>query len=86
MRFIVFDDALNQNDKRWTADNFAAALRTPLAAIGVNVVRRRGSGGTNFQAQGISAKTHNAKSEKVRHIVESVLNSQALQETSVQSK
>jgi hypothetical protein len=86
MRFIVFDDALKQNDTRWTADDFAASLRTPLAAIGVSVVRRHGLGGTGFQAQGISAKTHNAKSEKVRHIVESVLNLQVSQETSTQSK
>jgi hypothetical protein len=84
MRFIVFDDALKRNDQRWTADNFAAALRTPLAAIGVSVVRRRGLGGTGFQAQGISAKAYNAKSEKVRQIVEGVLISRVPQETSTQ--
>ena len=90
MRFIVFDDALKRNDQRWTADNFATALRAPMAAIGVSVVRRHGLGGTSqkngFQAHGISARAHNAKSEKVRHIVESVLSLQASQETNIQSK
>jgi hypothetical protein len=83
MRFIVFDDAPKRNDQRGTADNFAAALRAPLATIGVKVVRRRGLGGTAFQARGIPARVHNTKSEKVKRIVETVLSLQSPQETSI---
>lgn len=81
MRFIVFDDALPGNDRGWTADSFAAALRAPLAAIGVRVVRRHGSEGdfnrSGFQAHGLSATVHKAKSEKVRHVAENVLSFRA---------
>ncbi len=83
MRFVVFDDAPPSNDRGWTADNFAAALRAPLAAIGVRVVRQRGSEGNSnrsgFQAHGHSAKIYKAKSEKVQSVVESVLSLRAPQ-------
>jgi hypothetical protein len=83
MRFVVFDDAVQGNDKGWMADNFAAALRPPLAAIGVRVVRQHGPGGAanrgGFQAHGLSANSHKAKSEKVARVVESVLSFRAPQ-------
>ena len=78
MRFVVFDDAPSENERGWMADDLAVALRAPLAAIGVRVVRRRRSEGNSkisgFQAHGISAKAYKAKSEKVRSVLESVLN------------
>jgi hypothetical protein len=77
MRYVVYDDSVQQNDRGWMADNFAAALRAPLAAIGVRVVRQRGSGAnfdrSGFQAHGLSARVHKTKSEKVQHVIESVL-------------
>lgn len=79
MRLVVFDDALLENDQGWTADEVAAALRAPLAAIGVRVVRRHrsagNSNGSGFQAHGLSARAYKAKSEKVRSVLESVLKS-----------
>ena len=77
MQFVVFDDALPGNDRGWMADDFADALRAPLAAIGVRVVRQHRfegfSNGSGFQARGLSAKAYKAKSEKVRNVVEDVL-------------
>ena len=78
MRFIVSDDAPADSGLGWTAEELAAALRAPLAAIGVRVVRQRGSGGNSkrsgFHARGISARAYKAKSDKVRSVLESVLN------------
>ena len=78
MRFVVFDDAPSENERGWTADELAAGLRAPLAAIGVRVVRQKRSEGNSkrsgFQAHGISAKAYKAKSEKVLSVLESVLN------------
>jgi hypothetical protein len=78
MRFVVFDDAPSENQRGWTADELAAGLRAPLAAIGVRVVRQQRSEGNSkrsgFQAHGISAKAYKAKSEKVRSVLESLLN------------
>ncbi len=78
MRFVVFDDALSDNERGWMADDLAAALRAPLAAIGVRVVRQHrsedNSHRSGFQAQGISARAYKAKSQKVRSVLESVLN------------
>jgi hypothetical protein len=77
MRFVVFDDALAANDRGWVADNFATALRAPLAAIGVQVVRRRGlacnSSRSGFQARGHSTKVYMAKAKEVQSTVEVVL-------------
>jgi hypothetical protein len=82
MRFVVFDDAPRANDRGWIADNFAAALRAPLAAIGVSVIRRRGlernSNRGGFQARGHSAKVYRTKSAMVSDIVERTLNVNAL--------
>jgi hypothetical protein len=38
-RYIVFDDAPQHRRFGWTADQFADALRSPLAAIGVLPIR-----------------------------------------------
>jgi hypothetical protein len=78
MRFVVFDDASSKNELGWTADELAAALRGPLAAIGVRVVRQHRSEGhskrSGFQARGISARVYKDKFEKVRSVLESVVN------------
>ncbi len=78
MRFVVFDDALSENERGWMADDLAAALRAPLAAIGVRVVRQHrsedNSHRSGFQAHGISARAYKVKSQKVRSVLESVLN------------
>ncbi len=77
MRYVVFDDALPEHAPGWMADDLAAALRAPLAAIGVCVVRQHrsedGSHKSGFQAHGISAKAYKVKSQKVRSILEGVL-------------
>jgi hypothetical protein len=73
MRLVVFDDALRRNDRGWTVDNFTAALRPRLAAMGVRVVRGRdaegNSDGGGFRVHGLSK----SRSEKLQRIVESVL-------------
>lgn len=78
MRFVVFDDALPDNGRGWMADDLAAALRAPLAALGVRVVRRHRSDGNShrsgFQARGISARAYKAKSQKVRSVLDGILN------------
>jgi len=77
MQFVVFDDARSESEPGWMADDLAAALRAPLAAIGVRVVRQHrsedGSHKSGFQAHGISARAYKAKYQKVRSILESVL-------------
>src|SRR5271165_4536049 len=70
MRYMVFDDTPQGKELGWTADSFAAALRTPLAAIGVRVVRRPGLGsglGTGGLQGGehLSPNAYKAKAEKV---------------------
>ncbi len=78
MRYVVFDDTPQGKDHGWTADAFAAALRTPLAAIGVRVVRRSGLGrglGTGGLQGGerLSANAYKAKVDKVARVVEATL-------------
>ena len=77
MFYVVFDNVLDGNSRGWTTDNFAAALRAPLAGIGVRVLRNPGQGhGTSlsgFQALGYPANTYEDKLVKVESIVESTL-------------
>jgi len=49
-RYMVFDDALQDRTLGWTADQFAEALRSPRAAIGVPVVRQHSVGSTSPMA------------------------------------
>lgn len=83
MRFVVFDDFVSENGRGWMADDLAAALRAPLAAIGVRVVRQHRSDGNShrsgFQAHGISAREYKAKSQKVRSVLDDILNFSAPQ-------
>jgi hypothetical protein len=78
-RYIVFDDAPQDRRLAWTADQFADALRSPLAAIGVRVVRQHGAGSTSpragFQAHGWSRSQYNTKLNIVDHVVNSVTKS-----------
>jgi hypothetical protein len=78
MRYMVFDDTPQGKELGWTADSFAAALRTPLAVIGVRVVRRPGLGsglGTGGLQGGehLSPNAYKAKAEKVARVVEATL-------------
>lgn len=77
MFYVVFDDALQGNDRGWTADMFADTLRAPLAKLGVRVLRQHGEGYTScrggFQALGYSAHTYEAKLDQVEEIVDAIL-------------
>jgi hypothetical protein len=79
-RYIVFDDAPQDRSLGWTADQIADALRPPLAAIGVRVVRQHGAGSTSpragFQARGWSRSQYNIKLNLVDNIVDGIVKSQ----------
>jgi hypothetical protein len=76
-RYIVFDDAPQDRRLGRTADQFADALRSPLAAIGVRVVRQHGARSNSpmagFQARGWSRSQYNAKLNTVDHVVNGVI-------------
>jgi hypothetical protein len=78
-RYIVFDDSPQDRGLGWTADQFANALRSPLAAIGVRVVRQHGAGSTSpragFQVRGWSRSQYNSKLNTVEHVVNGVMES-----------
>ena len=76
-RYIVRDDALLDRSLGLTADQFAEALRSPLAAIGVRVVRQPGvaaNGRTaGFQARGCSRNLYVAQRSKVDDVVNNLM-------------
>jgi hypothetical protein len=76
-RFIVFDDAPQRPGHGWTADQFADALRVPLAAIGVRVVRRTGARSNSpmagLQAYGCSRSQYRAKLNMIDDVVDGVV-------------
>jgi len=76
-RYIVFDDTPEDRRFDWTADQFADALRSPLAAIGVRVVRQHGAGSTSpragFQARGSTRSQYNTTLNKVDHVVNVIM-------------
>jgi hypothetical protein len=78
-RYIVFDDAPQERRLDCTADQFADALRFPLARVGVRVVRQHGTGSAlpsaGFQVRGWSRSQYNAKLKTVAHIVDGVVKS-----------
>jgi len=75
-RYIVLDDAPQARGLDCTAGDLADALRAPLAAVGVRVIRRRGlitkSPFSEFQAHGLSRGKYEAKAIQVARIVEEV--------------
>ena len=75
-RYIVLDDAPQARGLDCTAGDLADALRAPLAAVGVRVIRRRGSVTksqfSEFQAHGISRRKYKAKVTQVAQIVDEV--------------
>jgi hypothetical protein len=81
-RYIVLDDAPHGASLGLTADQFAEALRSPLAAIGVRVVRQHGAAAdgrtAGFQARGYTRNLYFAKLNKVEHVVNSVVTRSAL--------
>jgi hypothetical protein len=76
-RYIVFDDDAQARGLDCTPDQFADALRPPLAAIGVRVMRKQGTGSTSpsarFQGRGLSRSQYNAKLNMATHIVEGIM-------------
>jgi hypothetical protein len=80
-RYIVFDDAPQDRRLGCTADQFADALRSPLAAVGVRVVRKHGAGSASphagLQVRGWSRKQYDAKLNTVAEIVDDVVKSLA---------
>ena len=75
-RYIVLDDAPQARGLDCTADDLADALRAPLAAVGVRVIRRRGSITkslfSEFQARGVSRSKYEAKAIQVARIIDEV--------------
>jgi hypothetical protein len=75
-RYIVFDNAPQIKVLGCTADELAAALRDPLAVVGVRVVRQRGVTSkalfSEFQARGMSRKQYDTKAIQVARIVDEV--------------
>jgi hypothetical protein len=80
-RYIVFDDAPQDRRLGCTADQFADALRSPLAAVGVRVVRKHGAESASphagLQVRGWSRKQYNAQLNTVTQIVDGVVKSLA---------
>jgi hypothetical protein len=72
-RYIVFDDAPQGSRVGCNADQLAGALRAPLAAIGVRVVRQHGarsnSSIASFQAHGWPRRQYQDKLDEVDAIV-----------------
>jgi hypothetical protein len=72
-RYVVFDDAPNNSVVDFNADQFADALRAPLAAIGVRVVRQHGARANSpiagFQAHGWPRRKYQDKLKAVDAIV-----------------
>jgi hypothetical protein len=75
-RYLVLDDAPQIRGLSCTADELAATLRAPLAAVGVRVVRQRGATSkslfSEFQARGMSRRQYDAKTIQVAQIVDEV--------------
>ena len=73
-RYMVFDDAPQCSTCGCSADQLAGALRAPLAAIGVRVVRQHGgcpdSLKAGFQAHGWPRRRYLDKLKAVGLIVE----------------
>ena len=78
LRYLVLDDTTEGNAFGWTPDTFMSALRGPLAAIDVRVVRQHGAGRESGKGglQGgeyLSPRAFKAKAEKVARIVEATM-------------
>jgi hypothetical protein len=76
-RYIVLDDTPQISRLDCTADEFADALRAPLAMIGVRVVRQRRAGTkpfSQFQAHGLPRRQYDAKANQVARIVDQAIN------------
>jgi hypothetical protein len=86
LRYVVFDNALHGTDFHgWPADEFADALRAPLAAIGVIVDRKRGYAttigtGELFGAESLSREAYNDKYDEVYRVVRRVLHAKRPQD------
>jgi hypothetical protein len=72
-RYVVFDDAPQSSRLGCNADQLANALRAPLAAIGVRVVRQQGARSNSsiagFQAHGWPRRQYQDKLNEVDTLV-----------------
>jgi hypothetical protein len=72
-RYIVYDDIPQGSNVGRNADQLAVALRAPLAAIGVRVVRQHGARSNPsvaaFQAHGLLRRQYQDKLNEVDAIV-----------------
>jgi hypothetical protein len=78
MRYIITEDMLEDNSLGWTPDQLAEALRHPLEAIGVEVVRQRdedaGSGrGGCHGGELLDESAYKAKFDEVSQVVRRVV-------------
>ena len=77
LRYVILDNAPNARGLDCTADELAAALRAPLAAVGVRVVRQHRSLAKSpclqFQGRGLSRRQYKTKSIEVDAIVDEVM-------------
>jgi hypothetical protein len=79
LRYVVFDNALYGTDLHgWPADEFADALRAPLAAIGVIVDHKNGKAttigiGEVFGAESLSVGAYQDKYAEVDRVVRRVM-------------
>lgn len=76
-RYSVFDNTPQMRGLNCSADELAEALRVPLAAVGVRVIRQRGaktnSSFSEFQARGLARKKYEAKAAQVKQIVDKMI-------------
>jgi hypothetical protein len=77
LRYVILDSTPHARGLDCTADELAAALRAPLASVGVRVVRQRRawvkSPFFQLQARGLSRKRYDAKANQVAMIVYEVM-------------
>jgi hypothetical protein len=73
LRYIVYDDVPQGSNAGRNADQLAVALRAPLAAIGVRVVRQHGVRSNlpkaAFQAHGLPLRQYQDKLNEVEAVV-----------------
>jgi hypothetical protein len=71
MKYLVMNHFGGGSD--WTPDKLAAALKTPLGQVGVNVELTRGHISGGFQAVGLSGDAYKQKYDEVGRIVRLVM-------------
>jgi hypothetical protein len=82
LRYIVFDDASPNAGFGENSDQFADALRLPLAAIGVRVVKLHRAGTASsmggFQGRGLTRNQYDTMLNAVDRVVAGVIGTLAM--------